>query len=57
MATLNYPGDVRDAVGQRVGPNTLGEWLWIVAATYDPETDTTKALLAYRDPNTKTGAE
>lgn len=51
--TLNYPGDVRDAVGQKVGPNLLGEWLWITAATYDPDTDMTKAVLAYRPPATK----
>ena len=48
--TLNYPGDVRDAVGQRVGPNMLGEWMWITDAFYDPEADTTKAVLAYRPP-------
>ena len=34
---LNYPGKVLDAVGQIVGPNTMGEHWIAVSADYDGE--------------------
>lgn len=45
---LNYRGDVtKDAVGQVVGPNTFGEFLTAVEATYDPEADKTRVGFDY----------
>lgn len=45
---LNYQGDrTADAIGQVMGPNTLGEFLTVVETEYDPETDKTRHGLAY----------
>jgi len=45
---LNYKGDrTRDAIGQHMGPNLLGEYLTVTAAEYDATTDTTRLGLAY----------
>lgn len=34
---LNYLGDTRDAIGQIVGPNTMGEHWIAVSADYNGE--------------------
>lgn len=48
VRTLHYPGDVTtDVVGQVVGPNTIGEFLEIVAAEYDVVSDVTTATLRF----------
>jgi hypothetical protein len=45
---LSYKGDrTRDAIGQHMGPNMLGEWLTVTAAEYDAGTNTTRLGLAY----------
>jgi hypothetical protein len=36
---MNYPGDVRDTVGQAVGPNNFDEYYLIKAALYDVGAD------------------
>ena len=47
-----YPGDVRHMVeperGEQVGPNTMGEYLVAVEATYDEEANKTRVGFAYR---------
>lgn len=43
----NYPRNVSDALGQVVGPNTLGEFLTVVAVEYDPATDRSRVGFAY----------
>lgn len=35
--TLNYPGDTRDTIGQKVGPNRHGEYFIIDTAVFDGE--------------------
>lgn len=49
---LNYRGDVtaEQWLGRRVGPNTLGERLFVIDWTYDDESDLTTVGLAYIDP-------
>lgn len=42
-----YKGDCSTAVGDIVGPNTMNEWLTIVAAEYTPSTDTTRLGFSY----------
>lgn len=39
-----YPGDVAHMAKRHevVGPNTLGEFMTAIAATYDPATDKTR---------------
>jgi hypothetical protein len=45
---LNYKGDrTRDAIGQHMGPNMLGEWLTVTAAEYDATANVTRLGLAY----------
>lgn len=44
---LTYPGDCTHIVGEVKGPNLMGEMLTAVAATYDPETDSTRVGFAY----------
>lgn len=44
---LNFRCDAREAIGQTVGPTTLGERLTAVTADYDPETGTTRVGYAY----------
>jgi hypothetical protein len=39
---LNYTADVREMVGQVVGPNTLGEYMTAVTADYDEATGHTR---------------
>jgi len=43
----SYNGDVTEAVGRIVGPNTLGEWMQVVAADYDASTDRTRLSFAF----------
>lgn len=43
----HYPGDVRSAVGQVVGPNLLREMLVIESVDFDPETNTSTAYFRY----------
>lgn len=52
MKTLHYPGDVRDCVGQYVGPTQLSaiEFMQIAAVEYDPVTDTSTASLKFVGP-------
>lgn len=38
---LNYRGDRRDSVPEKVGPNMDGEYFWPVYAEYDPDQDRT----------------
>lgn len=47
VRTLNYDGDVTSCVGQIMGPNTMGEFLEAIAATYETATDRTVVTLAY----------
>lgn len=45
---LNYKGNcTAEAVGQIMGPNTMGELLTVVEAAYDPAADKTRLGLAY----------
>lgn len=45
-----YPGNTTEMVGQQlVGPNTLGEKLTPVVATYDEHTNTTRVGFVYGD--------
>lgn len=47
----NYPGDrTQGVIGQRMGPNTTGEYLWVVAAEYDAATDKTRLGFSYINP-------
>lgn len=52
----NYRGDVTAAIqrdiesGQPKGPNNLGEFLWPVTATYDPQADRTRVGFTYLPP-------
>lgn len=44
----HYPGNrVEGAVGRLMGPNTLGEWLTVDEAIYDPETNRTLFVFRY----------
>lgn len=43
----NYPGDQRHAVGEVMGPNTLGELMTVVDATYDETADKTRLGFAF----------
>lgn len=49
---LNYKGNVAAAAMERhaMGPNTLGELLYPVEATYDEATNTTTVGLSYIGP-------
>jgi hypothetical protein len=47
VAWLNYSGDVRHTLGHPMGPNTLGEYLTVVAARYTAATNKTRLGLAY----------
>lgn len=38
----NYLGNAADVIGQVVGPNSFGEKMTAVEATYDAETDRTR---------------
>lgn len=42
-----YPSDARHMVGEVYGPNTLGEVLTAVIATFDQETGATRVGFAY----------
>lgn len=43
----NYPGDVTDAIGQIVGPNTLGEYVRLVSVDYDATSNRSRAGFSY----------
>lgn len=49
---LNYQGDVTTniEIGRPMGPNTLGEFLYVVDAHYDSTTDKTRVGLSYVRP-------
>lgn len=53
---LNYPGDVTAAVAELIdnrvpmGPNTIGEWLWPVSASFDVTADRTRVGFSYLPP-------
>lgn len=51
----NYTGDQRHAIGQRMGPNTLREYLWVVDAVYDEEANKTKLGFSYMAPREQVG--
>ncbi|WP_032375989.1 hypothetical protein [Rhodococcoides fascians] len=40
----NYRGNTTDVIGQRVGPNRMGEHFKAVSAEYDPSTDRTRVI-------------
>lgn len=42
-----YNGDCSDAIGEVMGPNTLGEKLQVVAADYDADTGKTRLGFSY----------
>lgn len=52
----NYRGNVLAGVtrdidsGRPKGPNYMGELMWPVEATYDPETDKTRVGFSYMAP-------
>lgn len=52
MRTLNYRGDTREGAvpGTPLGPNLLGETLWVTGAAYDPEANRTRVTLSFVDP-------
>ncbi len=52
----NYSGDVTHIVGEVKGPNTLGELLTAVEATYDAEANRTRVGFAYGDHSSKIAA-
>jgi hypothetical protein len=43
----NYPGDITEAIGQVVGPNTFGERLTLVEVEYDAEMNRSRAGFSY----------
>ncbi|MGN6245156.1 MAG: hypothetical protein ACTHQ3_16000 [Motilibacteraceae bacterium] len=43
----NYPGDITSAIGQIVGPNTIGERLMLVEVDYDEAADRSLAGFSY----------
>lgn len=47
---LNYPGNIALDPDSKVGPGTLGEYLYPVAASYDPEADRTRVGFSYIAP-------
>lgn len=47
---LNYRGRVNPPIDSVMGPNTLGERLWVRAVQYDEATDTTRVGLSYMPP-------
>lgn len=51
---LNYAGDVTAGFDpeQPVGPTTMGEALWPVSSTYDPELKRTRVGFSYIAPPT-----
>lgn len=51
----NYRGDRRDAIGQVMGPNTMGEYFRAATATYDDATNRTRITfdLVPRTPRTE----
>lgn len=57
----NYPGDVTAAVVELIdravpmGPNTIGEWLWPVSASFDPARQRTRVGFSYLPPATHRG--
>ena len=59
---LNYPGDVTGGVVELIdhrvpmGPDTIGEWLWPVSASYDVATDRTRVGFSYLPPATHRSA-
>lgn len=58
----NYPGDVTAAVAELIdnetpmGPNTIGEWLWPVSASFDPALKRTRVGFSYLMPATHRAA-
>jgi hypothetical protein len=50
VAWLNYSGRVEINPLVPMGPNTLGEWLWPVAAEYDAKKDRTRVGLSHIAP-------
>lgn len=58
----NYPGDVTAAVAELIdnetpmGPNTIGEWLWPVSASFDPALKRTRVGFSYLQPATHRAA-
>lgn len=48
LRKLNYPGDcAANLLGRVVGPDTFGQMLTIMAASYDFERDLTTAILRH----------
>lgn len=45
--TAHYPGDVRQAVGQLMGPTTAGEVLVVDEVTFDVDADRSTARFRY----------
>lgn len=48
-----YPGDCTHIVGEVKCPNTFGELLTAVEATFDPSTGSTRVGFAYGVPDTE----
>jgi len=48
----NYNGDVRPGLDMKraMGPNYMGELMWPVTASYDPETNKTKVGFSLMPP-------
>lgn len=42
-----YNGECRESVGEVMGPNTMGEYLTVVEALYDPDSNTTRLGFSY----------
>jgi hypothetical protein len=47
---LNYRGQVSVDFTEPLGPNTMGEYLWPVAAHFDPATGCTRVGLSFIAP-------
>jgi hypothetical protein len=50
VAHLNYPGNLRIDPDRALGPNQMGERLYPVEASYDPDADKTRVGLSYIAP-------
>lgn len=55
VAFANYPGDQTANTRTTMGPNTLGEYLYQVSATYDAGTDKTRLGFSYMPPREQVG--
>lgn len=52
VAWCTYPGTIKIDRTKPMGPNTLGEALWPVEATYDAEENETRVGFSYVAPET-----